>query len=84
LVVFIKKYQPALPTRRKTNLALQFPSCPLDAAPPLRDGAHSIGSSFVLSIGIIPCFGGPGVLPLVCLALVWPPPTAPRSIFFCQ
>jgi hypothetical protein len=28
--------------RGKTNLALQFPSCPLDAAPALRDGAHSV------------------------------------------
>ena len=27
---------------RKTNLALQFPSCPLDATSTLRDGAYSI------------------------------------------
>jgi hypothetical protein len=41
---FGKKYQaaPRRPTRGTTNPALQFPSCPLDAAPTLRDGAHSI------------------------------------------
>jgi hypothetical protein len=42
----IKKYQPALPTRGKTNLALQFPSCPLDAASTLRDGAHSMAGTY--------------------------------------
>jgi hypothetical protein len=38
----IKKYQPTPPTRGKTNLALRFLSCPLDAAPTLWDGAHPI------------------------------------------
>ena len=35
---------------RKTNLALQFPSCPLDATSTLRDGAYSINSILFLAI----------------------------------
>ena len=38
----IKNISPRRPTRGTTNLALQFPSCPLDATSTLRDGAHSI------------------------------------------
>jgi hypothetical protein len=41
-VNLIKNISPRRPTRGTTNLALQFPSCPLDATPTLRDGAHSI------------------------------------------
>jgi hypothetical protein len=43
----VKKYQPTLPTRGKTILALEFPSCPLDAASALGDGAHSIQSTYI-------------------------------------
>jgi hypothetical protein len=32
--------------RGKTNLALQFPSCPLDAASALRDGAYSMDTIY--------------------------------------
>jgi hypothetical protein len=41
-VNLIKNISPRRPTRGTTNLALQFPSCPLDATSTLRDGAHSI------------------------------------------
>ena len=45
----IKNISPRRPTRGTTNLALQFPSCPLDATSTLRDGAHSI--SLGLDVG---------------------------------
>jgi hypothetical protein len=41
-VNLIKNISPRRPTRGTTNLALQFPSCPLDATSALRDGAHSM------------------------------------------
>jgi hypothetical protein len=45
----IKNISPRRPTRGTTNLALQFPSCPLDATSTLRDGAHSIADLLFLS-----------------------------------
>jgi hypothetical protein len=48
-VNLIKNISPRRPTRGTTNLALQFPSCPLDATPTLRDGAHSIADLLFLS-----------------------------------
>jgi hypothetical protein len=41
-VNLIKNISPRRPTRGTTNLALQFPSCFLDATSTLRDGAHSM------------------------------------------
>jgi hypothetical protein len=41
-VNLIKNISPRRPTRGTTNLALQFPSWPVDATSALRDGAHSI------------------------------------------
>jgi hypothetical protein len=52
-VNLIKNISPRRPTPGTTNLALQFPSCPLDATSTLRDGAHSISDNLELFHQII-------------------------------
>ena len=51
----IKNISPRRPTRGTTNLALQFPSCPLDATSTLRDGAHSISVTTACSYSEFSC-----------------------------
>ena len=49
-VNLIKNISPRRPTRGTTNLALQFPSCPLDATSTLRDGAYSIRGTLAATV----------------------------------